>query len=172
MPQQYLETDALLSDDGMYRYWLNRHLSMGDQSVAFVGLNPSTADATKDDPTIRKCAGFARRWGFDWLFMVNLYAWRSTDPKLLVKFAKAQGTNAIGPENLTHLLRVCLRCDLVIAAWGAAPLTSGAEAIGEQVLALPQTKVLRFTSKGRPEHPLYMPYDVELLPARGGRPND
>ena len=63
--QWYLDASADISDDGMYRYWLSRRLSMGERTVLFVGLNPSTADATKDDPTIRRCVGFARAWGFD-----------------------------------------------------------------------------------------------------------
>lgn len=75
---KYLQMDAAISDCGTYRYWLARRLSMGERAVAFVGINPSTADATKDDPTIRKCVGFAQRWGYDWLYMLNLCAFRST----------------------------------------------------------------------------------------------
>ena len=71
---------ADISPDGLYRYSLSRRLTAGNRTVLFVGLNPSTADATADDPTIRRCAGFARSWSFDWLLMGNLYALRSTDP--------------------------------------------------------------------------------------------
>lgn len=77
----YLESSADVSACGRYRYWLSRRLSMGERTILFVGLNPSTADAALDDPTIRRCVGFARAWGFDWLFMGNVNAFRSTDPK-------------------------------------------------------------------------------------------
>ena len=65
MSPQYLEMSAELSEDGRYRYWLSRRLEMGERTVLFVGLNPSTADVQQDDPTIRKWVGFARRWGFN-----------------------------------------------------------------------------------------------------------
>jgi len=74
---------AEISPCGLYRYTLWRWFGMGDRTVRFIGLNPSTADANQDDPTIRRCADFARRWGFDRLCMVNLFAYRATDPREL-----------------------------------------------------------------------------------------
>ena len=76
-------SSATLSVCRKYRYEIWRRWRGGDGTAVFIGLNPSTADATQDDPTIRRCVGFARQWGFDWLFMGNLYAYRSTDPKPL-----------------------------------------------------------------------------------------
>ena len=89
---RYLDMGAELSEDGQYRYWLSRRLSMGERAVLFVGLNPSTADATKDDPTIRKCVGFASRWGYDWLYMGNVHAYRSTNPEGLKPLDDLEGT--------------------------------------------------------------------------------
>lgn len=163
MSRKYLATDALVSDDGLYRYWLARRLSMGERSVAFVGLNPSTADAAKDDPTIRKCAGFAARWGFDWLYMVNLYAWRATDPKRMLAFAKNYEGQAVGFDNDQHLSWVTGRCELVVPAWGAAKLTPYAKRLSQKILALPHAKALRLTQEGQPWHPLYVPYETELV---------
>src|SRR5207253_9302632 len=90
---------AYFSEDGLYRYSLTREIlnpGIGcldeDErggTVTFVGLNPSTADATQDDPTIRRCIRFAREWGFDRLKMVNLYAYRATDPRELGKAEQA-----------------------------------------------------------------------------------
>jgi hypothetical protein len=163
---KYMATDALVSADGVYRYWLARRLSMGERSVAFVGLNPSTADATADDATIRKCAGFARRWGFDWLWMLNLHAYRSRDPKNLVKVAReANGLIAVGPENQEHLLTFGLKADLVVCAWGATKLSPYAGQLAALVLNWPHAHVLRWTGARRPEHPLYIPYETALTPA-------
>jgi hypothetical protein len=80
---KYLDMGAEMSECGEYRYWLSRRLSMGERFVLFVGLNPSTADAMQDDPTIRREVDFARRWGYDWYLKGNVYAYRSTDPKRL-----------------------------------------------------------------------------------------
>ena len=76
----YLEAFAEISRDGVYRYRLTRRLSPGNRTVLFVGLNPSTADATHDDQTIKRCVGYARAWGYDVLLMGNLHAYRATDP--------------------------------------------------------------------------------------------
>jgi len=75
---------ALFSTCRTYRYALYRQLDQANQTtVAFIGLNPSTADETKDDPTIRRCVGFARSWGFGFLLMQNLFAFRATDPRVM-----------------------------------------------------------------------------------------
>jgi hypothetical protein len=160
----YLDMGADVSEDGLYRYWLSRRLGMGERTVLFVGLNPSTADATQDDPTIRRCVGFARSWGFDWLYMGNLNAWRSTDPKGL----PAEPLEAVGPRNAEALRWMAQRAELVIAAWGATPLNRYAEELGRQMLARPNCNVLRWTKDGKPSHPLYLP--ATLLPARAASP--
>ena len=84
------------------------------REIAFVGLNPSTADETSDDPTVRRCIGFARRWGFGGMFMLNAFAYRSTDPRLL-----KTAVNPIGPRNRTTLLRTCRRCQMTVVCWGS-----------------------------------------------------
>jgi len=161
---KYLTTDAFVSSDGLYRYWLARRLSMGERSVAFVGLNPSTADAAKDDPTIRKCVGFARRWGFDWLYMLNLYAWRSKDPKRIAQMCRSGlESQAVGPDNGLYLVDILNRCDLVVAAWGAQKLSLVAKTRADLILAAPRTMALRLLKDGQPQHPLYVPYSVELV---------
>ncbi len=163
---KYLDMGAEMSEDGRYRYWLSRRLSMGERAVAFVGLNPSTADATKDDPTIRKCVGFAQRWGFDWLYMVNLHAYRSTDPKAL---ATLDDLTAVGPVNQESLKWVGQKAELVIAAWGQNKLNCYARDLATTVLRLPHCRALKLTKDGHPWHPLYVPYAVELIDPRGAR---
>lgn len=108
--------NAELSPCGLYRYWLWRKWSDGGKRVTFVMLNPSTADALMDDPTIRKCVGFAKRLGFDELFVVNLFAYRATEPKELQRVG---WRIAEGPANDNHTATACMLASLVIAAWGA-----------------------------------------------------
>lgn len=167
---KYLDASAEISACGRYRYWLSRRLSMGERTVLFVGLNPSTADATQDDPTIRRCVGFARDWGFDWLLMGNLYAWRSTDPKVLLHLNHLE---AVGPDNQSALKWLSQKAELVVAAWGRNKLNDYATALGARILALPQTRTLGTNQDGTPKHPLYLPKTSALLavtPSAGAAP--
>ena len=160
---KYLDAAADISEDGLYRYWLSRRLSMGERTVLFVGLNPSTADATVDDPTIRRCVGFARAWGFDWLFMGNLNAWRATNPKRLPKDLLA----AVGPRNQEALTWLSQKAELVVCAWGQNKLNDYAAMLGRLMLALPHARCLGQNDNGTPKHPLYLPATTELVePAR------
>ncbi|MEP0894347.1 DUF1643 domain-containing protein [Leptolyngbya boryana FACHB-1624] len=79
----------------------------------FVGLNPSTADETHDDPTIRRCTKFAKDWGYSGLCMTNLFAYRATDPKEMIA-----SVDSIGLENDQYLLEYAARAGIVVAAWG------------------------------------------------------
>ena len=96
-----------------WRYKLSRRWSKAGPMVAFIGLNPSTADEINDDPTVRRCIGVARRWGFGGMFMLNVFAFRSTNPRVLKTVA-----DPIGPRNDAALLNTCRRCDMVAACWG------------------------------------------------------
>jgi hypothetical protein len=148
---KYLATDADVSPCGEYRYWLSRRLSMGERTVLFVGLNPSTADAAVDDPTIRRCVGFARSWGYDWLLMGNLYAYRSTDPKALYVV-----DDPVGPENQDALKWMAHRAEVIVAAWGKNRLTCYAHTLAGWILSLEHTRCLGRNKDGSPKHPLYL----------------
>ena len=89
-----LESTADFSFCGQYRYTLTRVWSLERGLVLFVGLNPSTADAERDDPTVRRCVGYARRWGFGGVLVANLFAYRATDPRDLLAVSYP-----IGPRN-------------------------------------------------------------------------
>jgi hypothetical protein len=156
---KYLDMDAKISDDGVYRYWLSRRIGMGERTVAFIGLNPSTADALKDDPTIRRCVWFARTWGFDWLLMANLHALRATNPKLLVT-----AEDPIGPDNAEYLKWVVKRSEIVVAAWGAHRLHCTAHAFVGWLRSLPYVHCLGTTQGGHPRHPLYISRASSLKP--------
>lgn len=157
---KYLEASADISNDGLYRYALYRRLSMGERIVLFVGLNPSTADAKQDDPTIRRCVDFARSWGFDWLYMGNLNAWRSTDPKGLPK--GSDGGAAVGPRNQESLTWMAQRAEVVVACWGQHKLNQYAYTLSRIVLALPHAHCLGRSADGSPRHPLYLPIATKL----------
>lgn len=146
---------ATFSKDLRFRYSLSRGWSAEDWRVAFIGLNPSTADATKDDPTIRRCIGFAKSWGFGTLHMLNLFAVRSTDPKVLYRMSNKE---AIGDENDAKILEYCNTVSLIVCAWGTHGALHGR---GEQVAKMLRANGLRlsalgFTKDGYPRHPLYL----------------
>lgn len=138
----------------LWRQWMPDLLEaapMPDDSYAmFVGLNPSTADESNDDPTIRRCMDFAARWGFKALCMTNLFAFRSTDPR-----GMRRASHPIGVDNDKWLLRCASGAGIIIAAWGKnGPFMGRSEAV---IKMLPTLHYLRLNDDGTPEHPLYIP---------------
>jgi hypothetical protein len=154
---------AILSTCGRYRYGLDRSLSMGDRIVAFIGVNPSTADADVDDATVRKWRGFSARWGFDKFFVGNLFAWRSTDVRAL-----ATAGDPVGPENDAHLRVMLSYAELVVPCWGdsgklPAHLRMRIEAVRELICESERpAKCLGLTKGGDPKHPLMLGYSTQL----------
>lgn len=147
---------AVLSDCGRYRYRLTRTIGPGRRSICWIMLNPSTADADADDPTIRKVVGFSRRWSYDRIVVVNLFAWRATKPREL-----ARAEDPIGPENDSHIGSAVIDADLVVAAWGVegSHLISGrAFHVTHRLLAAVDMHVIGTTTNGSPGHPLMPAY--------------
>lgn len=152
---------AEISACGKYRFTLTREWDPDAGKVVFIGLNPSTADASNDDPTIRRCIGFARAWGMGGLVMVNLFPFRATDPADM----RAHTTP---PDIMLH--NVCLvekqvkNASLAVAAWGShgthkrmgAAFTAWLFASGARLMCF------GFTKNGQPRHPLYMKKDQNL----------
>jgi hypothetical protein len=154
---------AVLSDCGQYRYLLWRDIGPGD-TVCFCMLNPSVADALKDDPTIRKCIGFATRWGFGRLEVVNLFAYRSTDPEGLSSTDAPRSEPGAPKRNFAELRDAFERATWIVAAWGAHK-THFTDSYG-MLESLKQTwpkklRVLAFNSDCSPKHPLYVPYSQQ-----------
>lgn len=147
---------ASFSRDRQYRYRLRRQWDEG-ACVAWVMLNPSTADSTVDDPTLRRCIAFSRRWGYGALLVVNLFAFRASDPRALIGAADPVGPGA------DRALRDALReADAVIAAWGNGALADGAQRhrVRRVRQLLPTDALcLGLTGRGEPRHPLYVPAD-------------
>lgn len=150
-------TDAKFSIDRAYRYNLLRVWDEGKEKVCFIGLNPSTANATTDDPTIRRCIGFARTWGFGGLWMGNLFAFVSTDPS---KLTFGAGYDPIGKENDTELMRMVGQSSLVIAAWGTWKQQEIRDRSWYVRTMFTRMKCLGKTKDGQPRHPLYLKADT------------
>lgn len=152
---------AVISADGRYRYHLSRTWGSGP-SALFVMLNPSTADAEVDDPTIRRCIGFAKSWGMGGLMVVNLYGLRATNPRALWSVDTAQ---AIGPDNDDWIRYAAgLANDEgapIVAAWGANAKPARVAWVREMP-ALARLSHLGLTNGGAPRHPLYLRADSSL----------
>lgn len=152
---------ATISACGCYRYDLTRETGEGAGSVLWVMLNPSTADATENDPTICKCIGFAKRWGFARLKVVNLFAFRATNP------AELRNTDApIDVENIRALLVESTVHDRVVFAWGGGlKHAKGNLWIAEYAASLfREARCFGINGDGTPKHPLYLKYDTKLVP--------
>ncbi len=153
---------ARFSRDRRYRYALTRSWDRAKPLCAFVLLNPSTADARVDDPTIRRCIGFARRWGFGGVVVVNLFALRATDSRVLRRTA-----DPVGPANDRALVRQASRASLIVLGWGTQGALGGrAEAVRRMLEPLgPKLRLLGRTRAGEPRHPLYVRRDAALATA-------
>lgn len=166
LPGQTVRPDgntAWISGCRRYRYRLGRNWSEGwGRPAVFVMLNPSTADAFVDDPTIRRCIGFAKAWGCERLIVVNLYAFRATKPRDLW-----EAEDPVGAENDAHIRdAACTAAEHdgpLVAAWGANARPDRVA----QVLELPgmdRLQALGVTKNGAPRHPLYLRTDSALTP--------
>lgn len=147
---------AQFSDDRKYRYALWRIWDNSKPHVLFIGLNPSTADETKNDPTIRRCIQFAMDWGYGGICMANLFAFRATDPKIM-----KQSIEPIGPENNMWLITLNQGTCLTIAAWGINGNYLGRDK--DVIKLLPNMWCLGTTKNGYPKHPLYLRKDTQYV---------
>jgi len=155
-----MKRSAEISSCERYRYNLIREWDPNLKRVLFVMLNPSTADGESDDPTIRRCINFAKSWGYGSLEVVNLFAWRATEPKELKGNHLRTGT-----DNVKYLKKAQKRADIVIHAWGDSCDNLGIEipfSIYEQ-LATMKAFCLGKNKSGNPKHPLYVKADTEPL---------
>ena len=137
---------AVLSDDNIYRYQLSRIWDEEKPKILFIMLNPSTADEFVEDPTIRRVVNYAKDWGYGGVYVGNLYAFRSTDPKGLKCIA-----DPIGPENINHIQTLISLVDKVIYAWG------NEQKEPDWLKKIVETPYcIEISKKGIPKHPLYL----------------
>ncbi len=158
----WLDAGARFDGTGRYRYSLWRAWEPAPGPLCtWVMLNPSTADATQEDPTIRRCIGFARRWGFGAIAIVNLFALRSTDPRALYA-----DPAPVGELNDDAILEGAELAAMVVCAWGAHGQHLGRADHFRRLLRPYQPRCLGVTKHGHPRHPLYLRGDLtpEALP--------
>jgi len=145
--------DAVISPCGLFRYVLTRRWGDGPYML-FIMLNPSTADARFNDPTIRRCIEFAKREGFGGLVVVNLYAFRATKPAVL-----ENTLDRVGPMNQAYLIDWATRpeCGKIVVAWGAHPIAKQRRIVPEMLIWMGcELHCLGTTKHGQPRHPLYL----------------
>jgi hypothetical protein len=150
-----MKSNAHFSDDRNYRYALCRTWDEKGLRVLFIGLNPSTADETTDDPTVTRCMRFAKDWGFGGLNVGNLFAFRVPEPAAMKKAA-----DPVGPENDLWLRAMARRAALIVACWGNdGRFLSRAATVRAW---LPPLHGLDNNESGEPSHVLYLP--AKLVP--------
>jgi hypothetical protein len=155
-----IESTATFSPCRRWRYTLRRVWGApGGPLCMFIGLNPSTADETQDDPTVRRCIRYAQSWGHSGLIMTNIFAWRDTDPA-----GMKAADDPIGPDNDEALCAAASAADVVVAAWGVHGAHLGR---GDAVRRLlPRLHHLGLNQDGSPKHPLYLPKNLNPKPWR------
>jgi hypothetical protein len=159
---------AIISPCGQYRYKLTReahdlHTTCGP--ALFIMLNPSTADAALDDPTIRRCRGFAKTWDCAGIEVANLYALRATNPTELWTHA-----DPVGPDNDMHLAALIREHETIVCAWGANAAPERVEQVRKMFGRMNRPMSLGVTKAGAPRHPLYIRADEPLVDWPGQGP--
>lgn len=152
-----LKKDAKLSACRNYRFALWRIWDETKPCVMFVGLNPSTADETEDDPTLTRCINYAKAWGYGGVCMANLFAFRATAPASMMS-----AKDPVGSENDHWLKQLSQGAAIVVAAWGNDGCYLGRS--GEVKSLLNDLHCLRMNKSGEPAHPLYLKTDLRPMP--------
>lgn len=156
---------AVLSPCGLYRYRLDRTVGIEGPVYAFFGINPSTADASIDDATVRKWIGFTKTWGGSRFIVGNVFAYRATDVKDL-----ASVDDPYGDEIGDYITDIITEADILVPCWGNStkvpPQLQGACDILMDALVSSGKPVMHFglTKSGDPKHPLMLGYATPLLP--------
>lgn len=150
--------DAIISSCGKYRYFLSRVVGNSEKILTFIMLNPSTANAIDDDPTIRRCLSFCTSLGYGILHVVNLFAYRSTNPSELLIVE-----NPVGKENLDFIKNVVQNSDMTICAWGTKGSIKNQDKFIINFLKNFDLYALKITKNGHPSHPLYLKSDLKPI---------
>jgi hypothetical protein len=154
-----INSGATFSPCRKYRYKLWRIWDDSLPMVAFIGLNPSTADETKNDPTITRCINYAKKWGYGGMYMMNIFAFRATDPNVM----KAE-KRPIGPENDYHLYDIAKSVESVVCSWGNhGSHADRSEFVTSRLFDDMKLHCLGTNKSGEPKHPLYLKADLEPI---------
>jgi hypothetical protein len=147
---------AVIDSSEQFRYSLWRIWNSNLPGVLFIMLNPSTADSNIDDPTIRRCIGFSKAWGYGSIEVVNLFAYRATNPDELKKCM-----DPIGPENDENIRKALRQADKVITAWGTKGTFLKRDQEVMEILKSHHPHCLEMSKEGHPKHPLYIAADCK-----------
>lgn len=153
-----MKKEAFISDCKKYRYTLERTWN-NNPKIMFIMLNPSTADANTDDATIRRCIAFAKLWGYGGIYVCNIFAFRSTNPKELLNY-----DNPFGDENIFHTRQITDKVEKIVCAWGNEPImkkilkVKSINSLTTELLsyAIDKLYYLEISKNGIPKHPLYL----------------
>ena len=146
---ELIGSGAVFSDCREYRYCLWRKWDESKKKIMFIGLNPSTADEVNNDPTVQRCINYSKKWGYGEFYMMNIFAYRTTYPTVLLEHPEP-----VGKENDSWLKKIYKKTDMCIGAWG-----NHGEFLdrSKQVLSLlPKIHCLKVNQSGEPAHPLYL----------------
>ena len=148
---------AIFSECEKYRYSLTREWDSSKEKILFLLLNPSTADAEHDDPTIRRCTNYAKLWGYGGLYIGNIFAFRATEPTVMRK-----QSDPIGPLNNGFILMLHKQAAITVAGWGSNGSFLNREAYIKRLLKS-NIYYLKLTKDGHPGHPLYLKKDLKPI---------
>jgi hypothetical protein len=155
-----VENDCHFSPDRRHRYRLVHRWNprLGHRLILWIGLNPSTADEARLDPTLTRIRSFSQREGFDGFWMANLFALRTPYPKTMMA-----DPDPVGPANDDALLAAADRCERIVAAWGAGGQFAERAGAVARLFAGRELWCLGRTKDGHPRHPLYVAGDQPLV---------
>jgi hypothetical protein len=153
----YTSSGAEFSEGELYRYHLHREWNPSRGRVLWVMLNPSTADASVLDPTLRRCLGFTLAWGYGRFDVVNLFALRSPYPEALRNVP-----DPVGPVNNLYISAAAHHADLIVSAWGVHGSLFGRDVDVLRFLKRYPVVSLGRTQNGSPRHPLYVKSDTRM----------
>jgi len=156
-----IDSGAQISPDGRYRYNLWRVWDASQPIVVFVALNPSTADEEKNDPTVKRLIGFTKAWGYGGFHLINLFAYRATDPARL-----AAAADPVGPDN--DKVIALYRKFRIVACWGVHGALFDRDKAVLSILREADLQSFGLTKDGHPKHPLYLANESELVVFRAG----
>ena len=165
-----MNKSAILSNNKKYRYSLGRCWDESKPILMFIMLNPSTADDKEDDPTIRRCIGFAKSWGYGAIIVCNLIPYRATNPKELLSIDDNEflGTidnkGIVGYYNSAYISKLSQKVDKVVCAWGNSNVIKKLRINISKIKEIVDKPLyyIEISKDGTPKHPLYLKSDNEL----------
>lgn len=158
-----IESGAVISPCEQYRYQLHRIWNRELPLIMWIMLNPSTADASKDDATIRRLTGFTKDWGYGGFYVCNLFAFRATKPTDIPRTPSL----AIGDENNDYIQSTSRKCEKIILAWGGHGNRFNRDKEVIKIVTEWEKKdiyCLGLTNDNSPKHPLYLPKNLTPIP--------